>query len=342
MFRDDRSRKRVSQFLIIAVMACMIALTLTGCITTSDGTRVNIFILLIVRPFAWILRKIYDFTGSYGWSIIIFQLLTKAAMLPLSIKGKRGMMDTMRIQPKMQELEKRYKNDQKKYQEELAKLYKEEGVSPTAGCLPTLITFPIMIGLYWPISQPLTYLMNLTADHIAQIKEILQLTTTSGTISEMTIAQAMYENFDKISHVSPNIIKMDFTFLGMNLGMVPNWKVIDLLFLIPIISGITAFGLSKLTNWLQYKSTGTMPQGQNSTMMYMMPLISVWFGFTLPAGLGLYWIASNFTAAAQEYFLYLYFEKHKLKEPKESALTKLPKEENKSNVQKSRSGRKNH
>jgi len=339
MFRKDHSRKRSTQILVIAAIACMMALTLTGCITTSDGTRVNIFILLIVKPFAWILRKIYELIGSYGWSIIIFQLLAKIVLLPLSIKGKKGMVDTQRIQPKVQELEKRYKNDKNKYSEELSKLYKEEGVSPMSGCLPTLITLPIMLGLYWPISQPLTYLMNLTADQISKIKEVLQLTAT-GNMSEMTVAQAIFENFDKVSHLSENLMKIDFTFLGMNLGAVPSWKPpFTFLILIPILSGLTSFGMSKLTTYLQFKSTGTMPQGQNSTMMYMMPLISVWFAFTLPAGLGLYWIASNITAAAQEYFLYLYFEKQKLKAPVKSDTTKLPKEEKKVHVQKSRSRR---
>ncbi|MEA4822947.1 MAG: YidC/Oxa1 family membrane protein insertase [Clostridiaceae bacterium] len=328
----------MSRLLVIAVLTVFLALTLTGCITTSDGTQVNIFTLLIVRPFAWILRKIYDLIGSYGWSIIIFQLLAKALVLPLSIKGKKGMMETQRIQPKLKELENRYKNDKAKYQEEMSKLYQSEGISPMSGCLPTLLTFPIMIGLYWPISQPLTYLMNLTAAQIETIKTTLQYAANTH-VSEMTLAQQVFENFDLVKAISPNIIRMDFTFLGMNLGLIPDWKVINLLFLIPIISGLTSFALTKLTNMLQFKSTGTMPQGQNSTMMYMMPLVSVWFGFTLPAGLGLYWIASNVTAAAQEYFMYMYFEKQKLKKPDP---TKLPKEEKKTNGQKSRSQRKKH
>ena len=344
MFQTERTRTRASRLLVIAALAASLCLFLSGCVTMADGTRVNIFILLIVRPFGWILRKIYDVIGSYGWSIIIFQLLAKLLLLPLSIKGKKGMMDMQRIQPKLQELEKRYKNDQQKYQQEMAKLYKAEGVSPMSGCLPTLLTFPFMIGLYWPISQPLTYLMNLTADEIAKIRDILGLADGLRG-SELTVAQAMYENFELIKDVSPNIIRMDFTFLGCNLGAVPDWKQpLTLLFLIPIISGVTSYLLTQLTNHLQYKSTGSMPQGQNSTMMYMMPLVSVWFGFTLPAGLGVYWIASNITQALQEVFLHFYFEKKKQNEPlpESGNSSTLLKEENNSNGQKSRSHRKNH
>ena len=199
-----------------------------------------------------------------------------------------------------------------------------------------------MIGLYWPISQPLTYLMNLTADEITKIRDILGLADTIRG-SELTVAQAMYENFDLIKNISPNIIRMDFTFLGCNLGAVPNWREpMTLLFLIPIISGLTSYLLTLLTNHLQFKSTGTMPQGQNSTMMYMMPLVSVWFGFTLPAGLGVYWIASNITQALQELFLHYYFEKKKQTEPQGGTSAALLKEEKQSNGQKSRSHRKNH
>jgi len=150
----------------------------------------------------------------------------------------------------------------------------------------------------------------------------------------------MYENFDLVRGISDKIIRMDFTFLGINLGAVPNWKVIDLLFLVPIVSALTSFGLSKLTSWLQFKSTGSMPEGQNSTMTYLMPLISGWIGFTLPAGLGIYWIASNITAAAQEFFLYFYFERKKKQESEKPEVKLPPKEEKAVNVQKSRNKRK--
>ena len=344
MFHAEHIRTRTSRLLVIAVLAAFLCITLTGCVTMADGTRVNIFILLIVRPFGWILRKIYDVIGSYGWSIIIFQIFAKILMLPLSIKSKKGMMDMQRIQPKIQELEQRYKNDQQKYQQEMAKLYQSEGVSPMSGCLPSLATFPFLIGLYWPISQPLTYLMNLTADEITKIREILGMAEGIRG-SELTVAQAMYENFELIRDVSPNIVRMDFNFLGINLGAVPNWREpLTLLFLVPILSGVTSYLLTLLTNHLQYKSTGTMPSGQNSTMMYMMPLISVWWGFSLPAGLGIYWIASNITQGLQEVFLHYLFEKKKQQEPPAASggSATLLKEEKKTNGQKSRSQRKNH
>ena len=281
----------------------------------------NIFDLLIVKPFAFVLMGIYNIVGSYGLAIILFTIFTKLILLPLSIKSKKGMLDLQRIGPKQKELEQKYKNDKKKYSEELTKLYQKEGVSPMGGCLPMLITIPIMMGLYWPISQPLTHLMNLTSDQITLIGERLGF-VGNGINSQIALAQLVYENFSKVSDISSNIIAMDFRFLGMNLGATPSYTVFNLLFFIPIISGLTALLLTKVTNHLQYKSTGVMPANQNAMLTYMMPLFSVWIGFSLPAGLGIYWISGNLVSIAQEYFLTYYMNRKIKKLPPEEAKKK--------------------
>ncbi len=273
----------------------------------------NIFDFLIVKPFAFILRSIYDLVGSYGLAIIIFTIVTKIIILPLSIKSKKSMAKMQKLQPKLKELEAKYKNDKQKYQEEMAKLYQTEDVSPLGGCLPTLITLPIMMGLYWPISEPLKHLMNLTAEQIALITERLGMATETGFVSQIALAQKVYENFDLVKDISPNIIPMDMNFLGINLGATPSFSTFNLLFLIPIISGLSAFLLNKLTMELQYRSTGTRMQNQGA-MTLMMPLMSVWIGFSLPAGLGLYWIVSNLVAMVQEVFLSKYMEREIKKE----------------------------
>jgi len=322
-----------SRVAILVAMTVLMAMTLSGCVTTADGTTSNIFILLIVRPFGYILRWIYDIVGSYGWAIIIFQILTKILMLPLQVKSKKGMRAQAKLQPKIQELEKRYKNDKNKYQEELSKLYSKEGVNPMAGCLPMLITLPILMGLYWPISQPLTYLMHLTAAQIEQIKEALGV-AVNGHVSEITLAQQIYENFDAVKHISDNIIRMDFNFLGVNLGATPEWKSLSIIFLFPIISAVTSFLLTKLTGWLQFKSTGVMPDSQNGMMNFMMPLMSLWIGFSMPAGLTLYWIAGNLTSMVQEYGMHLYMERLDALEEKQLISGKPKKEKPKTELQK--------
>lgn len=322
-----------SRIAILVAMTVLMAMTLSGCVTTADGSTSNIFILLIVRPFAYILRWIYDIVGSYGWAIIIFQILTKILMLPLQIKSKKGMRAQAKLQPKIAELEKRYKNDQNKYQEELSKLYTKEGVNPMAGCLPMLITLPIMMGLYWPISQPLTYLMNLTAAQIEQIKVALGLAADTY-VAEISLAQQIYENFDLVKHISDNIIRMDFNFLGVNLGAIPSWKSFDILFLFPVVSALTSFLLTRLTSWLQFKSSGVMPESQNGMMNFMMPMMSLWIGFTLPAGLTLYWISGNLTSMVQEYGMHLYMQRLDTLEKEQLISGKSKKEKPKTELQK--------
>jgi len=266
-----------------------------------------IFDTLIVGPFAFILRTIYDFVGSYGLAIIIFTVIAKLIILPLTIKSKKSMLAMQRLQPKLKELELRYKNDKQKYQEEMAKLYQTENVSPMGGCLPTLISLPIMMGLYWPISQPLKHLMKLTAEEIALVTERLGLAAeNAGLTSEILVAQEIYNNFDLVKDISPNIIPMNMNFLGMNLGAIPNFTAFNLLFLFPVISGITSFLLTKLTQEIQFRTTGVRSDASTSTMTWMMPLMSVFIGFQLPIGLTLYWIASNVFSMIQEVFLGMY------------------------------------
>lgn len=332
------SGRRVVVVLALALLICML---LTSCFADRNGETTNIFIVVLVRPFAYILRWIYDWCNSFGWALILFTLLTRLVLLPLNIKSKKGMAAMQALQPKLKELEKKYQNDKQKYQEEVAKLYKKEGVSPMGGCLPTLLTLPIMFALYWPISQPLKYLMNLSAAQIAAVRDQLILigakvngVLVSATSSEMTLVQAMHDNFEAVSSISENIFPMNLMFLGINLGAVPSFTKFNVLFLLPIISAGTAFLLSKITTWLQERSTGVQNSQQNGMMTWMMPLISLWIGFSLPAGLTVYWIASNLVAMAQEVFTTYYIQKKKEKEPL--------KEADSSNDKNSRSNRKNN
>ena len=256
---------------------------------------------IIAVPFGYIMRLIYEIIGSYGLSIIAFSLLAKLVMLPFSIKTKKSMLDLQRIQPKLNELQRKYGKDQQKLSMEMQKLYQEEGVSPFGSCLPTLITFPIMIGLYYVISKPLTYFMGLSAEEVTKLGELLGVVSENAYTAEIQIAGLVSQNFDAVAHVSEKLMNVDFNFLGMNLATTPSFKEFGLLWLIPILSGVTAYFLSTIT--LKMQGTGDVQNSSTSTMKYMMPLMSVYFGFILPAGLGVYWIANNVFSALQEIIL---------------------------------------
>ncbi|KNZ42558.1 YidC/Oxa1 family membrane protein insertase [Acetobacterium bakii] len=108
----------------------------------------------LYQSFGWILLQIYNIIGNYGWAIIVFTLLIKAILLPLNIKQTKSMKDMQRLQPEIQKLSKKYKNNKEKLNEETLKLYKTFKVNPAGGCLPLLIQFPILIGLYGTLRAP--------------------------------------------------------------------------------------------------------------------------------------------------------------------------------------------
>ena len=272
---------------------------------------------IIVQPFGWLLRTTYNFIGSYGISIIIFTILAKMILLPLQMKSKKSMMEMNRLQPKIKELEKRYKDDKNKYSMEVSKLYKEEGVSMFGGCLPLLITLPIMIGLYSVVRQPLTHIFQVTASQINEIAEALRAAGVTAGLTgaaeksaymlEIGVASHLKDYGEIISEIVPKLSGVDFSFLGIDLAAIPNFKYITPLWAIPILSGLTAW----LSNFVIRKFSGnTAQQNQQMGMMnLMMPLMSIYIAFVVPAGLGLYWIISNILTAVQEPLLTKYYKK---------------------------------
>jgi YidC/Oxa1 family membrane protein insertase len=254
-------------------------------------------------PFGYVMRFIYEFVGNYGLSIVLFSLLAKLIMTPLTIKQKRSMMKTQALQPKIQQLQKQYGKDQQRLQQELQALYDREDASPTAGCGTTIITLPIMMGLYYVISQPLTYFMRLTSDQISRVAEILNYNLT-GAAGQIPLAGQILDHFERVRSVSPNVLPVDYNFLGMNLAQTPSLSDFNILWLIPLFSGLTALGMSLVQMAMQRRNnpesmTGAAAQS-SKMMMLMMPMMSVVFGFMLPAGLGIYWIANNVFSAASE------------------------------------------
>ncbi len=322
------THSRTRTLFLVLVIACVLALSLSGCVTNSAGDSESIFSIILVRPFAWILGWIYSWCGNFGLSLILFCLFTRVIMLPFNIRSKRSMLRMQVLQPKIKEIEKKYPNDKNKQSVEMMALYKKEGVSPMSGCLTSIITLPLMFALYWPISQPLKYLMHLTTAQIKQVAETLVSlgakvgnTAVVANSSQMTLVQAISDNFEAVRGISDNIFRMDLTFLGMNLGATPSFRVFDALFFLPIISAGTSFLMMYVSRMLQEKQTGQkqdQSQQQTKMMTWMMPLISLWIGFTLPAGLAVYWISGNVIGIAQEYLINAIL-KAKKDEPEEAS-----------------------
>lgn len=281
---------------------------------------------LIVQPIAWLLRTLYEFTASYGLAIILFTLIMKFIFLPLTMKGKKSMLVMQRLNPKLKELEAKYKNDKEKYNIELQKLYKREKTSPLSGCLWQLLPFPVMIALFDVVRRPLTNLMRLSAEQIELIisnatinaslvaREVDMATAASQ--NQIVIANAIHENFNALLSALPELgatlIDIDFTFLGINLSLTPSPGILNVYWLIPIISG----GLSWLGMFINQKLTQNLsgaaepnPQQQNKLLTLMGPAMSIWFGFMWPVTISVYWISNSIFGIAQDALLNKYYGK---------------------------------
>lgn len=298
------------------------------------------FELIITRPMGFIIDFIYDLVQNYGFAIIIFTILIKLILMPLAIKSQKAMRKQQKLQPFMAELNKKYANDKEKLQMETMKLYKENNISMTGGCLPLLIQFPILIGLYRVIQKPLTYLLGVdfaVTDAITKATEIVAKMKTQypaiiGKLADTPIEQIVKNSQIQLSTWS-GIVNgatdpwvVNFGFLGLDLSVIPSVSLsyilsgqfanLDrvLLILIPIIA--------MFTTWLSMRQSQKMTQmpdnqaaadnpaaSMGKSMNIMMPIMTGFFSFTLPSGLGLYWIVSNLMQMFQQYIIDLYFKK---------------------------------
>ena len=284
----------------------------------------------ICVPFAWLVRLFYDLTNSYGVALILFTLVIKLIMLPFQMKSKKSMMRMSRVSGQMQELQKRYAKNQAKLQEEMQKLYEEEGVNPMSGCLWSLIPFPILIALYSIIRQPITHFMMLSKDVLQTVVQsaadagvnltnIVMMDKATGTpaLKDGLYQLASYGQINLVKAVQEMGLStpegwfdMNYNFLGLDLTATPweyvknftfTWAVIGVI-LIPILAGLSQFVFSKLTMKTQPQADAAGGASMKS-MMYMMPLFSVYIAFIMPAPLGVYWIAQSVFSLIQEAIL---------------------------------------
>lgn len=262
-----------------------------------------------------IMYYINEFTHNYGLTLIIFSVLIKVCMIPLGIKQQKGLISNARMQPKMKALQKAYGNNKQKYSEELQKLYNEEKFSPMSSCLPMLIQFPILFGMLDVIYNPIKHMLKLPQETITKSIEIATGVLGSGGMStysqEISVLNAVKINPAPFieglgSEVTDKIANFDFSLFGLFLGeqpsLTPGNKPIGLyivLLLIPILSGVTSALMSYMTKQSTSASADGQMAGMTNSMMLMMPLMSVWISFIVPAGVGIYWLISNILATVQ-------------------------------------------
>lgn len=281
----------------------------------------------ITVPFSWLLLRLYEPVQNYGFAIILFALIVKIVLLPFQMKSKRSMMRMNSLQPLVKELEKKHGGNQQKYQAEVAKLYQDEKINPMSGCLWSLIPFPILIALYSVVRAPLTNVMGLAEEQITTLASILEshgIAAGTGAYGELEIAKHIGAHFEELKAAVPELMNLNFNFLGINLCDIPQWNFfthVDWsvtaewapalgLFMIPVISALATLLSTKVMQAGQAQTgAGDQQASMMKSMNLMMPIMSVYIGFIMPAAMGIYWIANSLLAMVQELVLGRHYKK---------------------------------
>lgn len=255
----------------------------------------------ISELFGYLLNALYTVFNNYGIAIIVFSIILRIILIPITIKQQKSMKKSAELQEKMQEISKKYKNNPEKLNQETIELYKREKMSPFSGCLSSIVQLVIILSVFWLVSQPLTYMKRIDKGIIDGYKEQIQ-TQNEGqksSYAEIEIINKFGATDEKVS------LNMDF--LGLDLSKVPGNNLGDwTVYIIPVLYVISSIVSIRLTtNMAKKKETKEVQeqkeepdemeamQAMNKNMTYMMPIMSVFIAFIAPLGLALYWFISN-------------------------------------------------
>jgi YidC/Oxa1 family membrane protein insertase len=297
----------------------------------------------IAYPLGKFLLFIYNTLAfhNYGLAIIFFTIIVRAALLPLTLKQYKSSAKMQELQPIIADIQKRYKDDKEKLNQEMMKVYQENGYNPASGCLPLLFQMPILITLYWVIIQPLKFMIGKsqeTIDTLSQVaaKGLGKTLQTMGYQKELITLNYFNENKDALSQV-PGLLNrnelIDFNnFLGLHLGKIASYKPADLfgvdayiyipLFILAVLAVVTTYFSSKLAMPKKQDSNSqqnAMANSMTNSMLYIGPLMTLMFSFQLPGGVVLYWMAGYVVAILQQLYINK-FVLHKYDKPEQKAL----------------------
>ncbi len=271
---------------------------------------------VIRSAFAWIfgpvLSAFYELTGSYLVSIVILTVIIRLLLLPVSIKQQKNSAKQVRLNTKVNKIKQKYAGNQQKIQEETQALYQREGFgAQNMGCAPLAIQMIVMIGLYGVIYTPLSTVLRFKSEQVdlmakimgiaadAKNKNMLEINLLQGfeKFREQLLAGGM--SADKINELQ--ILKSKYTIFGLDLSAQPQFKAINMLWIIPVL----AFATSMLSSvYMYFKQRKQNPETANNPAMgcmtFMSPLMSLAFTFMFPAGVGFYWIISNILTFIQQ------------------------------------------
>ena len=270
-------------------------------------------------PFGWLLSIFYNLTDSYIFAIVLLTVLIRCALLPTSISQQKNSAKQVRLNTKVNKIRQKYAGNQQKIQEETQSLYQREGFgAANMGCMPLMIQMIVMIGLYGVIYTPLSSVLRFGDETIEKIKSVMGIVVEAGSknaansrMAELEVLKHFEKYSDKLSGIlsSEQIadladFKERFNIFGLDLSITPNYKEPGVIWIIPILAFVTAMASSLYMYARQRKQNPEMAKNPSmGCMTFMSPMMSLWFTFMFPAGVGFYWIISNVLSFIQQIIL---------------------------------------
>ena len=276
--------------------------------------------------FGYLLDFINNLVGNYGLAIILFTVVIKLLMLPLSIKQQKTMKKTAKIQEQLKIIQFKYKNDPEKLNRETMELYKKENMSPFSGCLSVIMQFILLISIFYMVRYPLTYMERVDKDqintYIQQMKDDGK--TVSEAYSEIDVVREIEYLRDKFPEDEKlKEINLNMNFFGLDLSKIPQQNLSDwTVYIIPILYIISTFISMRITTSMQKKSKENKDviditeekqeeksemedamEQSNKMMSWMMPIMSVSISLVAPLGLALYLLVNNVLMIAERLVL---------------------------------------
>lgn len=273
--------------------------------------------------FGYLLNGIYGIVNNYGIAIIIFTLIVKGVMLPISIKQQKTMKKTAKIQKESKEIQEKYKNDQVRQSQELMDLYKRENMSPFSGCLSSILQIVLVLSVFYLVSSPLTYMKKVDAQTINTYREEIQKERGEAVnYPEIAIIKEK-------GKIDENV-NLNMEFLGLDLSDIPTQNYEDwTVYVIPVLYVMTSLismrltkNMTKIDNKdkkedskekIENKEEKTNDQEEmmdemNKQMNLMMPIMTVSIALIAPLGLALYWLVSNLLMIFERVVLNRFFK----------------------------------
>lgn len=282
---------------------------------------------LISNLFGYLLNALYDVFNNYGIAIILFSIILRIILVPITISQQKSMRKSSKIQKETQELQKKYNNNQEKLNQEIMELYKREKMNPFSGCLSAILQIIIILSVFWLVSQPLTYMKHVQElDIYKEYSKKMEESSNKSSYKEIAIINSAEMDYKEIENNLENSevdnkeqlesrknelnkLRLNMNFLGLDLSKVPTQSLNDYkVYIIPILYVISSFISIKMTTNMQNDRDKNIKnqekenensneleamQSMNKSMTYMMPIMSVSIALIAPLGLALYWLISN-------------------------------------------------